>query len=39
MLEHFLGRTIGTDQAGNAASGVRVYIRGGQVQTAFPIVP
>jgi len=39
MLEHFLGRTIGTDQSGAAASGVRVYIRGGQVQTAFPIVP
>jgi hypothetical protein len=36
-FEYNLGRTIGTGQAGEAASGVRVFIRNGQVQTAFPI--
>jgi hypothetical protein len=36
-MEYNLGQTIGTGQAGEAASGIRVFIRNGQVQTAFPI--
>jgi RHS repeat-associated protein len=36
-IEYNSGQTIGTGQAGEAASGVRVFIRDGQVQTAFPI--
>jgi RHS repeat-associated protein len=38
-IEYNLGRTIGTGQAGEAATGIRVFIRNGQVQTAFPIAP
>ena len=36
-LEYNLGQTIGTNQTGGAANGIRVFIRNGQVQTAFPI--
>ncbi len=36
-IEYNLGRNIGPGQAGEAASGVRVLIRNGQVQTVFPI--
>ena len=36
-LEYNLGDAIGTNQAGGAANGIRVFIRNGQVQTAFPI--
>jgi hypothetical protein len=35
-IEHNLGRTIGTDIGGNAASSIRVHIRDGIIQTAFP---
>jgi hypothetical protein len=37
QIEHSLGRVIGTDQVGNAASGIRVFVRDGNIQTAFPI--
>jgi hypothetical protein len=36
MVEHNLGRAIGSDAAGNAASWIRVHIRYGIIQTAFP---
>jgi hypothetical protein len=36
-LEYNLGQSIGTSQAGAEASGIRIFIRDGQVQTAFPI--
>ncbi|MEI6196500.1 MAG: hypothetical protein WCS42_19440, partial [Verrucomicrobiota bacterium] len=36
-IEYNFGQTIGTGQAGEAASGIRVFIRNEQVQTAFPI--
>jgi hypothetical protein len=35
-VEYNLGRTIGTDVAGNAASNIRVYVRDSIIQTAFP---
>ena len=35
-VEYNLGRTIGTDVAGNAASSIRVHVRDGVIQTAFP---
>jgi hypothetical protein len=35
-VEHGLGRTIRTDIAGEAASSIRVYVRDGIIQTAFP---
>jgi hypothetical protein len=31
------GSTLGTDVAGNAVSGVQVYVRDGIIQTAFPV--
>ena len=31
------GSTLGTDVAGNAVSGVQVYVRDGVTQTAFPV--
>jgi RHS repeat-associated protein len=34
-IDYDLGQTVGTDQAGEASSRLRVYIRGGQVQTVF----
>lgn len=34
-----LGRTVGTDQAGNAVTGIKVYVRDGIIQTAFPVSP
>jgi filamentous hemagglutinin len=37
QIEHNFGRVIGTDQGGNAASGIRVFVRDGNIQTAFPI--
>jgi len=35
-VEYNLGRTIGTDSAGNATSSIRVHVRDGVIQTAFP---
>lgn len=35
-VEYNLGRTIGSDVAGNAASSIRVHVRDGVIQTAFP---
>jgi hypothetical protein len=35
-IEHNLGRTIGTNVAGDASSAVRVHVRDGVIQTAFP---
>lgn len=35
-VEYNLGRTIGTDVAGNAASSIRVHVKDGVIQTAFP---
>ena len=35
-IEYNLGRSIGTNQAGNPASGIRVFVRDGNLQTAFP---
>jgi len=37
LIEYNAGKTIGTGIRGEAASGIRVSIRNGQVQTAFPI--
>jgi len=37
QIEHTFGKAIGTDQAGNAASGIRIFVRDGNIQTAFPI--
>ncbi len=31
------GRVIGTDQAGNAVTGVQVWVRNGVIQTAYPV--
>lgn len=36
MVEHNLGRAIGTNIAGEAASSIRVFVRDGVIQTAFP---
>jgi hypothetical protein len=36
MIEHNLGRVIGTNIAGDAASSIRVFVRDGVIQTAFP---
>lgn len=35
-IEYNLGKNIGTDIAGNAASNIRVHVRDGIIQTAFP---
>ena len=35
-VEYNLVRTIGSDSVGNAASSIRVHVRGGIIQTAFP---
>jgi hypothetical protein len=35
-IEHSLGRVIGTDIAGNAASSLRVHVRDWIIQTAYP---
>jgi hypothetical protein len=35
-IEHNLGQIVGTDAAGNATSNIRVFVRGGNIQTAFP---
>jgi RHS repeat-associated protein len=35
-VEYNVGRTIGTDISGNAASSIRLHIRDGIIQTAFP---
>ena len=35
-IEYNLGRSIGTNQAGDAASNIRVFLRDGNLQTAFP---
>ncbi len=32
-----LGRTIGTDQAGNAVTGIEVIVRDGIIKTAYPV--
>ncbi len=36
-FEHSFGRAIGTNSGGGAANGIRVHIRDGNIQTAFPI--
>jgi filamentous hemagglutinin len=36
VVEHSLGRTIGANIAGEAASAIRVHVRDGIIQTAFP---
>ena len=36
-FEYNIGRAIGTNQGGGAANGIRVHIRDGNIQTAFPI--
>ncbi len=36
MVEHDLGKAIGTNIAGDTASSIRVFVRGGVIQTAFP---
>lgn len=36
-IEYNLGSAIGTNQAGGAATGLRIFIRDGNIQTAFPI--
>ncbi len=36
-IEYELGRTIGTGQSGQTATAIRVFVRDGQIQTAFPI--
>ncbi len=36
-IEYNLGQTIGTDRAGGATSNIRVFIKNGQIQTAFPV--
>lgn len=38
-VEYNLGRTIGTTQSGDAATGIRIFVRDGKVQTAFPVSP
>jgi hypothetical protein len=35
-VEHSLGRTIGTNIDGDAARSMRVFVRDGVIQTAFP---
>lgn len=35
-VEHTLGRTIGTNVAGEATSAIRIYVRDGVIQSAFP---
>ncbi|MBN3575896.1 hypothetical protein [Vibrio neptunius] len=35
-VEYNLGRTIGTNSSGGAASNIRVHVRDGNIQTAFP---
>jgi filamentous hemagglutinin len=35
-IEYNVGKTIGTDVAGTATSNIRVLVRDGIVQTAFP---
>jgi len=36
-IEYNIGRAIGTSQAGNSATAIRIFIRDGRIQTAFPI--
>lgn len=38
-IEHNMGRTIGTNPSGDAASHIRVHVNNGQIQTAFPFTP
>ncbi len=33
------GVVVGTDQAGNAVSGIKIYVRNKVIQTAFPFQP
>lgn len=37
FIEHNLGRVIGTDIRGNPTSSIRVIVRDGIIQTAFPL--
>lgn len=34
-----LGRTIGYDRAGNAVTGIQIWIRDGYIRTAYPVAP
>ncbi len=36
-INYNLGRTIGTDAAGNAVTGIRVHVRSGIIRTAYPV--
>lgn len=36
QVEHDLGRVIGTNIAGESATSIRVFVRDGIIQTAFP---
>lgn len=37
MVRHNIGRVIGTDQLGNPVTGIQMYVRNGQIQTAFQV--
>lgn len=37
-INYDLGRTIGTDANGKAATQIRVHVRNGQIQSAYPVI-
>ncbi|WP_344609655.1 hypothetical protein [Sporichthya brevicatena] len=38
-IRYDLGRTIGTDQAGNPVTGIQVWVRDGYIRSAYPVAP
>lgn len=38
-IRYDVGRVIGYDQAGNAVSGIQVWVRDGYIRTAYPVAP
>jgi hypothetical protein len=38
-IQYDVGRVIGYDQAGNAVTGIQVWVRNGYIRTAFPVAP
>ncbi|MBW1650879.1 MAG: hypothetical protein JRJ44_09465, partial [Deltaproteobacteria bacterium] len=38
-IEYDFGRNIGTTQSGNPATAIRIFVRDGNIQTAFPVSP
>jgi hypothetical protein len=38
-IKYDVGRVIGTDQAGNAVTGIRVHVRDGILKSAYPVAP